>query len=51
MAAGDTVSAAPDDACARVWAALESLTDPEIPVVTLRELGILRDVRMTDDGL
>ena len=24
---------------------LESLTDPEIPVVTLRELGILRDVR------
>ncbi len=27
------------------WALLESLTDPEIPVVTLRELGILRDVR------
>jgi hypothetical protein len=26
----------------RVWAALEALTDPEIPVVTLRELGILR---------
>ncbi len=51
MAAGDTVSAAPDDACARVWAALESLTDPEIPVVTLRELGILRAVRATPDGL
>jgi ring-1,2-phenylacetyl-CoA epoxidase subunit PaaD len=28
-----------------VWQLLESLTDPEIPVVTLRELGILRDVR------
>ena len=28
----------------RVWDALDSLTDPEIPVVTLREMGILRDV-------
>jgi ring-1,2-phenylacetyl-CoA epoxidase subunit PaaD len=33
-----------------VWAALEALTDPEIPVVTLRELGILREVRRGDDG-
>ena len=30
---------------ARAWTLLDSLTDPEIPVVTLRELGILRDVR------
>ena len=30
-----------------VWAALDSLSDPEIPVVTLREMGILRDVRLT----
>ena len=29
----------------KAWQLLESLTDPEIPVVTLRELGILRDVR------
>ena len=35
----------------KVWATLEHLTDPEIPVVTLRELGILRDVRQTSDGL
>ncbi len=35
----------------KVWAALEALTDPEIPVVTLRELGILRDVRTTPEGL
>ena len=28
-----------------VWAALESLTDPEIPVLSLREIGILREVR------
>ena len=33
---------------AQVWAMLDGLADPEIPVVSLRELGILRDVR---DGL
>ena len=33
------------------WAALEQLTDPEIPVISLRELGILRDVRQGPDGL
>ena len=36
---------------ARAWDVLESLTDPEIPVVTLRELGILRDVRESATGL
>ena len=35
----------------KVWATLELLTDPEIPVVTLRELGILREVRETDAGI
>ena len=35
----------------RVWAAMEALTDPEIPVVTLRELGILREVNDGPDGL
>ena len=34
-----------------VWAALEDLADPEIPVISLRELGILREVRATADGL
>ncbi len=34
-----------------VWDALNMLTDPEIPVVTLRELGILRDVREGAHGL
>ena len=28
-----------------VWALLETVTDPEIPVVSIRELGILRDIR------
>ncbi len=35
----------------RAWALLEQLTDPEIPVVTLRELGILREVRQGSQGL
>ena len=39
------------DTVAQAWAALEPLTDPEIPVITLREMGILRDVRQTADGL
>lgn len=35
----------------RTWATLDPLTDPEIPVVSLRELGILRDVTATADGV
>lgn len=33
------------------WAALEDLADPEIPVISLRDLGILRDIRLGADGL
>ncbi len=39
------------DAIAAAWAALDQLSDPEIPVITLREMGILRDVRAAPDGL
>jgi ring-1,2-phenylacetyl-CoA epoxidase subunit PaaD len=35
---------------AAAWAALDELSDPEIPVVSLRDLGILRDVRTAADG-
>ena len=35
----------------QVWDALDSVPDPEIPVVSIRELGILRDVREDDEGL
>lgn len=35
----------------KAWAVLDELTDPEIPVITLRELGILRDIRAIDDTL
>ncbi len=33
------------------WRLLEGLSDPEIPVVSLRELGTLRDVRQGAQGL
>lgn len=29
---------------------LEQVTDPEIPVLSLRDLGVLRDVQLTEDG-
>lgn len=53
-------SALPDGPIARkepadphytTWSLLESVTDPEIPVVNLREMGILRAVRQTATGL
>ena len=53
LATTATSSGAPQHSdLAHVWQLLESLTDPEIPVVTLRELGILRDVRtaLAQDG-
>lgn len=33
-----------------IWAALDDLCDPEIPVLTLRDLGIVRDVRTAANG-
>jgi ring-1,2-phenylacetyl-CoA epoxidase subunit PaaD len=35
----------------QVWDALDAVPDPEIPVVSIRELGILRDVRQAADGI
>ncbi|PMS32121.1 ring-1,2-phenylacetyl-CoA epoxidase subunit PaaD [Trinickia symbiotica] len=42
---------AADPALVRAWSVLESVPDPEIPVVSIRELGILRDVRKSVDGV
>ena len=36
---------------AAVHAALDQLCDPEIPVMSLREMGILREVYMSDTGV
>lgn len=32
-------------------AALECVVDPEIPALSIREIGILRDVQLDDDGV
>ncbi len=41
----------PNEPFYAIWNLLESVTDPEIPVVNLREMGILRAVRQTATGL
>jgi ring-1,2-phenylacetyl-CoA epoxidase subunit PaaD len=35
---------------ARAWAAAASVVDPEIPVLTIADLGVLREVRIDDHG-
>ena len=35
----------------RAWAVLDGVLDPEVPVVSVRDLGIVRDVIETDGGL
>lgn len=39
-----------DPLVAEAWRVLEAVPDPEIPVVSIRELGILREVRRAADG-
>lgn len=36
---------------AQIWAWLDEVPDPEIPVISLVDLGIIRDVAWTDKGL
>ncbi|MCZ4304528.1 phenylacetate-CoA oxygenase subunit PaaJ [Zoogloeaceae bacterium G21618-S1] len=36
---------------AQAWQALDAVEDPEIPVVSVTELGIVRDVILGEDGL
>jgi ring-1,2-phenylacetyl-CoA epoxidase subunit PaaD len=46
-----TLADRPDATLQHAWAVLEAVPDPEIPVVSIRELGILRDVRHAADGV
>jgi ring-1,2-phenylacetyl-CoA epoxidase subunit PaaD len=46
-----TSAATLDPAREHAWTVLETVPDPEIPVVSIRELGILRDVRRAADGV
>jgi len=36
---------------AQVWEALEEIPDPEIPVISLVDLGVVKDVRVEGDGV
>ena len=40
-----------DTTIERAWSVLEAVPDPEIPVVSIRELGILREVRHGADDV
>ncbi len=40
----------PSPATAAIWALLDTVCDPEIPALTVTDLGIIRDVRLSDDG-
>jgi ring-1,2-phenylacetyl-CoA epoxidase subunit PaaD len=39
-----------DAAGRRAWAVAETVTDPELPVLTLADLGVLREVAAGEDG-
>ena len=48
-----TAVIAMDQACTRLeaaWEVLRQIPDPEVPVITLDELGIVRDLRETAGG-
>ncbi|MFT5610207.1 MAG: ring-1,2-phenylacetyl-CoA epoxidase subunit PaaD [Arenicella sp.] len=40
-----------DDDTGRIWTLLDQITDPEIPVISIRELGILQDIRVEKNTL
>ena len=35
----------------KVWSILETVTDPEVPVLTIIDLGIVRDIKINDAGI
>ncbi len=50
LSLGPIAEKQPTEAYHALWTLLESVKDPEIPVVSLREMGILRAVRAAADG-
>jgi ring-1,2-phenylacetyl-CoA epoxidase subunit PaaD len=48
VTAGHSVSALDDDLRQRAWAVAASVVDPEIPVLSIEDLGVLREVRIED---
>lgn len=45
MVAANTISAE------KIWSILETVTDPEVPVLTITDLGIVRDVQISGDDI
>lgn len=43
------VSSSVMDRCEKAWAVLQQVPDPEVPAISLCELGIVRDVNVHDD--
>lgn len=39
-----------DARCERAWLALDAVLDPEVPALSITDLGIVRDVRVEPDG-
>lgn len=48
---GVTVDATVTERIARAWNVLDSVLDPEVPAVSVRDLGIVRDVLADAEGL
>lgn len=46
-----TLAAVPSPPRHPAWAVLDTVLDPEVPAVSVVELGIVRDVRDRDEGL
>ncbi len=42
---------ATDSRASDVWTCLSEVMDPEIPILSIVDLGIVRDVTLTDDGV
>ena len=41
----------PEQAKNKIWSILDTVTDPEIPVLTVTDLGIIRDVKLNGDEI
>ena len=42
---------ASDISAAAIWKILEAVTDPEVPVLTITDLGIVRDIKLNGDEI
>ena len=44
MVNGDSAAVAPETRCEKAWQVLGTVLDPEVPALSVRDLGIVRDV-------